>query len=146
MYVNSRWCNNIKVHGQVCTPNLEMLTLSMRPFHLPREFPNIVVSCVYISPSANVTAAAELVASTVISMQAKYPDAPVFITGDFNSCRLGGSLPSFQQYVDIPRRKNTLDLCYGNINNAYTSRAHPPLGFADHNVITLLPLYRQALK
>lgn len=141
MYVNQRWCNNITVHGQVCTLNLEMLTLSVRPHHLKREFPTLVISCVYIHPSANVTTAAELVASTVTNMQGKYPDAPVLVMGDLNSCRLDSSLPSFQQYVDIPtRRKNTLDLCYGNIINAYTSRAYPPLGFADQNVITLLLL------
>lgn len=36
--VNNRWCNNIKIHNKVCTPNLEMLTLSLRSYHLPREF------------------------------------------------------------------------------------------------------------
>lgn len=35
------------------------------------------------------------------------------------------------QYVDTPTRKmNTLDLCYGNITDAYVSQAHPPLSFA----------------
>lgn len=48
IYINSRWCSNIKVHSKVCMPYLEMLTLSLRPYHLPQEFPNIVVSCVYI--------------------------------------------------------------------------------------------------
>ena len=71
----------------------------------------------------------------------------MFIVGDFNSCRLDSVLPSFQQYVDIlTRRGNILDICYGNITDAYISRAHPPLGFSDHNVVSLLPHYRQVLK
>ena len=144
MYVNN---NNIKIHSKVCTPNLEMLTVSLRPFHLPREFPTVVISCVYIPPSANINAAAELVANSANDMQGKYPEAPVFIVGDFNSCRLESVLPSFQQYVDVPtRRGNILDLCYGNITDAYISQARPPLGFSDHNVVFLLPHYKPVLK
>ena len=127
--LNKRWCTNIKVHHTVCTPDMEMLTLSLRPFHLPREFPTLVISCVYIPPSANTGAAVELVAEGASHMMAKYPDAPVFILGDFNSCRLDCVMPSFHQYVDIPTRKNTtLDLCYGNISGAFIAHAHPPLG------------------
>ncbi len=78
------------------------------------------------------------------AMLAKYPGAPLFILGDFNSCRLDCVLPSLQQYVDIPtRRGNILDLCYGNITDAFRARSYPPLGLADHNFICLLPLYKQ---
>ena len=31
-------------------------------------------------------------------------------------------------------------------SNAYSARAHPPLGRADNNVINLIPAYRQLLK
>lgn len=113
MLFNNRWCNNIKIHGQACTPDLKMPTLSIHPFHLPGDFAKLIISCV-CPHSATIMTAVELVASTVTNMQVKYLNALVFIMGDFNSCRLGGLLPSFQQYVDIPaRRKNTLDLCMG---------------------------------
>ncbi|KAK0130744.1 hypothetical protein N1851_034591 [Merluccius polli] len=80
-------------------------------------------------------------------MLSKYPDAPVLIMGDFNSCKLDCVLPSFEQYVDVPtRREKVLDLCYGNINNAYTARVQPPIGAADHNIVFLLPQYKQLLK
>lgn len=80
-------------------------------------------------------------------MLAKYPGAPVFIMGDFNTYRLNNVLPSFQRNVDIPTRKeNTLDMCYGNITDAFCVRSYPPLGLADHNIICLLLLYRQQLK
>lgn len=38
IYVNDRWCNNIKVHNTICTPNTEILTLS--PFLSPKRIPN----------------------------------------------------------------------------------------------------------
>jgi hypothetical protein len=80
-------------------------------------------------------------------MLLRYPDAPVFVMGDFNSCTLDTALPSFHQYVHVPTRNNKIiDLCYGNIPSAYSARAHPPLGRADHNVINLIPAYRQLLK
>lgn len=40
-----------------------------------------------------------------------------------------------------------MDLCYRNIKEYnITCRANPPLGFADHNIISLLPLYTPILK
>lgn len=66
--INNSWCNNIKVRHKVCSLNLEMLTLSVRPFYLPQEFSALVVCCVYISPSANTRIAAELVADNANSI------------------------------------------------------------------------------
>ena len=147
VYINNRWCNNIKIHNRVCTPDIEMLTLSLRPYYLPREFPTVVISCVYIPPGVNTNMAAELAAKNVHTMLSKYPDTPVLIMGDFNSCKLDCVLPSFEQCVDVPtRREKVLDLCYGNINNAYTARVQPPIGAADHNIVFLLPQHTQLLK
>ncbi len=147
MYINSQWCTNIKVHERICNPDLELLTLSARAFYLLREFSTFVLSCVYVPPSANVKAAAEQVAHKTQAMLGKYPDAPVLILGDFNSCQLDYVLPAFKQYVDVQTRFNkTIDLCYSNIQEAYKARALPPLGLADHNVIHLLPVYKQRLK
>ncbi|CAB1328693.1 unnamed protein product [Coregonus sp. 'balchen'] len=84
MYINTRWCNYIKVHERICSPNIELLTLSMHPFYLPCEFPAIVIT---------------------------YP----------------------------------WDLCYGNIESAFTAKSWAPLGSAYHNVY-LIPKYRQLLK
>ncbi len=147
MYINSRWCTNIKVHERICNPDLELLTLSARAFYLPREFSTVVLSCVYVPPSANVKPAAEQLAHNTQAMLGKYPDAPVLLLGDFNSCQLDYVLPAFKQYVDVPPRFNkTIDLCYSNIQEAYKTRALPPLGLADHNVIHLFPVYKQRLK
>lgn len=59
IYVNNRWCNNIKIHSQI--------------------FPIVVISCVYIPPTANIKAAAEQLAEGANGMLARYPEAPLFI-------------------------------------------------------------------
>lgn len=69
MYIIDRLCKNIKIHSKICTPDVEMLTLSLRCFHLAREFSTIVISCLYVPPSANYDIAAEIVASTISDMQ-----------------------------------------------------------------------------
>jgi len=71
----------------------------------------------------------------------------MLILGDFNHCSLDKTLPGFHQYVKCNTRNNSiLDKCYGNIKDAYTARARPPLNNSDHNVIQLLPLYRTVFK
>lgn len=56
-------------------------------------------------------------------------------------------MPHFHQYVDIPTRgTRTLDKCYGNIRKGYKVCAKPPLRNSDHNIIQLIPQYRQKLK
>ena len=37
LFVNEKWChwNNMAVKHKVCTPNVEMLTVSVRPYNVP---------------------------------------------------------------------------------------------------------------
>lgn len=79
---------SINVHGQVCTPNLKMLTLLVFLFHLPWEFLTLVITCAYVPPSVNVNMAAEHLANTDNTMQGKYSDVPVSIKVTLNSYRL----------------------------------------------------------
>ncbi|GFS20055.1 endonuclease domain of the non-LTR retrotransposon LINE-1 [Elysia marginata] len=46
LYINEKWChpNNVHVKQQLCTPDLEMLTVVLRPFYLPREFTKATVN------------------------------------------------------------------------------------------------------
>lgn len=37
LYINRRWCNNFTIRESLCTPDIELLAVSMRPFYLPRE-------------------------------------------------------------------------------------------------------------
>ena len=70
----------------------------------------------------------------------------VFVLGDFNSCGITSLLPDLHQSVTCPTRLNkTIDLCY-NIPDAFRALCRPALGRWDHNVIHLVPRYRQLVK
>lgn len=84
MYVNQKWChtNNVTVKHTSCSPCVEMLTLGMRPYYLPREFSHVLTVAVYVPPSANATEAAETIAQHVHELQTRSPDAFILVTGD----------------------------------------------------------------
>jgi len=147
IYVNSQWCKQYTIREELCTPNVELLSVSFRPKYLPREFGQVFVVLVYVPPSANDKVAAESIYNHIQKLESISADAPKLILGDFNSCTLKSTLPHYQQYVKCHTRNNkTIDLCYGNIKGAYTAVSKPPLGKSDHNTVQLLPSYRQKLK
>ena len=39
LYVNTNGCKTVVVRKSVCTEDVELLSASLRPFYLPREFP-----------------------------------------------------------------------------------------------------------
>ena len=91
--------------------------------------------------------ASEGVSRVIHRLSSLSPDAPCFVLGDFNKCRLNRVLPHFKQYVTCFTYKDkTIDLCYGNIPGAFTSRPLSGLGRSDHNMVHLIPAYRQKLK
>lgn len=147
VYINESWCNNYTIKYRVCTPDLELICISLRPFYLPRDYGNIFLCSVYIPPNGNALKAASCVADCAHQQLRDKPDSPIFVLGDFNHCRLELSLPGFQQYVKNSTRKNrTLDKCYGNIKDAYAARIKPPLSNSDHNIIHLIPTFKCAIK
>ena len=149
MYVNERWChkNNVRVVSDMCTPDIEILSVVLRPFYLPREFPKITANIVYIPPDANYTAAVNVIADHVHRQQTACPDGVNFITGDFNDCNLSRVLPSFHQHINIPTRKDKIiDHFYTNVKKSYRCFPLPPLGKSDHNLTHLLPTYKPVLK
>ena len=52
--VNSRWCNagHIIIKEQLCSLDVELLAVGLRPYHLPREIPHVIIVVLYIPPSA----------------------------------------------------------------------------------------------
>ena len=91
--------------------------------------------------------AGEGVSRVIHRLSSLSPDAPCFVLGDFNKCRLNRVLPHFEQYVTcLTYKDKTIDLCYGNITGAFTSRPLSGLGRSDHNMVHLIPAYRQKLK
>lgn len=146
MAVNGNWATNYTVRETECCKHYELMTVSFRPHYLPREFAQITVFLVYV-PGPDFELAAERITESYNRAVTQTGEQPVFLLGDFNRCKVATHLPSLEQYVTTPTRgQNMLDLCFGNIPGAYTSKPRPPLGLSDHNVILLLPQYRSQLK
>ena len=147
LFVNRKWCNTIIVRESLCTPDIELLSVSLRPYYSPREFPQLFFTLVYIHPRARHSTAIEQMCNTMQKLDSICPDAPKFILGDFNHCTLDQRLKMYHQYVTCLTRLNkTIDLCYGTIPSAYKSYALPPLGSADHNTVLLAPSYRPVIQ
>ena len=51
-YINEAWCprNNVTVRKHLNTSDVDLLSLSLRPRYLPREFGQVFVTCVYTPP------------------------------------------------------------------------------------------------
>ena len=127
----------------LCAPDIELLTVSLRPLYPPRECPQLFVTVVYVHPRANVDRVAQNICDVTQKLDALSADSPKFILGDFNQCSFKQSLPTYHQYITCPTRMNrTIHLCYGSVPNAYRSIAKPPIGDADHNTVHLVPIYR----
>ena len=147
MYINIQWCNDWTIKEKYCTPNIEFMTVGLRPFYLPREFNQLFVMVVYIHPGADVREASQIVADRIHRFESASPDSPKLIVGDFNQCTLENVLPTYEQYVTQPTRNDaTLDRCYGNVPRAYKTKACPQLGASDHNNVLLIPSYKQKFK
>ncbi|TWW78210.1 hypothetical protein D4764_11G0003310 [Takifugu flavidus] len=121
---------------------MELITIGLRPYYLPREFTNVITITVYIPPTSKANTARDVIHSVTADLHTKHPGAFILITGDFNHASLSSTLPTFHQYVQCNTRDNrTLDLLYANVTNANTSTALPPVGKSDHNLMLLSPSY-----
>ncbi|TWW55959.1 hypothetical protein D4764_09G0010090 [Takifugu flavidus] len=150
--VNKRWNpEHIHVKERVCSPDVELIAIGLRPYYLPREFTNVIAitgiinintNIINIPPTGKADTACDVIHSVTADLQTKHPGAFILITGDFNHASLKSTLPTFHQYVQCSTRDSeTLDLLYANVTSAYTSTALPPLGKSDHNLVLLSPSY-----
>ncbi|KAI4899540.1 hypothetical protein NFI96_016156 [Prochilodus magdalenae] len=98
---------------------------------------------VYVPPSANADVPCDVINSAIARVQNQSPNAFIAVSGDFNHTSLSSCLPTFTQFVKCSTRENrTLDLLYANVKAAYNSKALPPLGRSDHNLVVLTPQYK----
>lgn len=147
LLIRDEWCRAVVVREHLCTPDIELLCVSLRHFHLPREFLQSFLTVVYIHPKANFNKALEIIFNLSQKLESLSPDAPKFILGDFNNCSVKKCLRTYYQYVDCPTRKNkTLDMCYGTVKDAYSASLLPPLGASDHSVVYFHLVYRRLLE
>ncbi len=146
--INKKWCDprNISILSRSCSPHLEHLSIICRPFYLPREFPAIIATAVYIPPQADTGLALSKLHDELSGYINKHPDAASIIAGDFNKANLRKVMPNFHQHVSCPTRgPNTLDHCYTQFKNAYKARSLPAFGKSDHAAIFLTPEYKQRI-
>ena len=144
IFVNNKWCSNVTVKETFCHEDIELLSLALRPFYLPREFPQIFITVVYIHPRANYKSAANILSNVYHKLASQSPETPSFLLGDFNQCKLNSALPGLKQYVDVKTcGDNILDRCYGALKDAYQSRVLPNLGRSAHRMVQLIPRYVQ---
>ena len=67
MYINEAWClrNNVTSRKHLNTSDADLLSMSLRPRYLPREFGQVFVTVVYIPLWAYQARAAQQVVDTV---------------------------------------------------------------------------------
>ena len=111
-----------------------MLSVSLRPFYLPREFNKVVLNTVYIPPDAHPSTALELIYDVINEQLTSSPDSILLLTGDFNHVTLDASFPLYQHVTCATRKDKTIDLFYSNVKGGYKSAQLAPLGDSDHNM------------
>ncbi len=95
--INKKWCDprNISILSRSCSPHLEHLSIICRPFYLPREFPSIIATAVYIPPRADTSLALSKLHDELSGYINKHPDAASIIAGDFNKANLRKVMPNY---------------------------------------------------
>nr|XP_049596350.1 uncharacterized protein LOC125980834 isoform X2 [Syngnathus scovelli] len=112
-YINERWCTDVMVLKEFCSPLLETLFINCRPFYSPREFSSIVMAAVYIPPHARASEATQMLADQVTDMEKLLPNSLIIVLGDLNRANLAHKLPRYRQHITCPTRgAQTLDHCY----------------------------------
>jgi hypothetical protein len=133
---------------QIDSKEFEVLWISLRPRQLPRPINILLVAVIYCPPSLCKDSEksrqfVKYMISSVDMLTKKYPNAGLFLVGDFNTLRTDqfAKCLNLVQVVDKPTRKaNVLDLIFTNCRTKYNSpRILPPVGASDHNCILLWP-------
>ena len=148
-YINTKWCNPKNCHEKYkySDPNIEMLTISARPYYLPREISHVIMTSLYMPPDSNYSIASQILSDHISTLQTQAPDALQIVTGDFNQCVTTKVLPGFQQLVTEPTRGNSiLDLFFTNTKESHTSVNMFPVGNSDHTLVYLRPKYTPQTK
>ncbi|KAJ8020273.1 hypothetical protein HOLleu_39827 [Holothuria leucospilota] len=114
------WCHphNAFIKQHTCTPNLEMLTVSIRPYYLPREFSHVLLYTVYIPDKSAAKAGSQELGAVIHELKVESPEAFIVVNGDFNHGTLKRSGSAFYQHVNcLTPGDIILDLCYSNIKD-----------------------------
>lgn len=119
--------------------SFESLWLYLRPKKLFRGFSCLVICLVYHPPTSDNSALIDHLSSKLDAALTLYPNAGIFIIGDFNKCPISSLLRHFtlKQIVKEPTRGNAiLDLILTNMSACCNSPLLlPPIGQSDHNAV-----------
>ena len=119
--------------------SFESLWLYLRPNKLFRGFSCLIICVVYHPPSNDNCALIDHLTSKLDAALVLYPNAGIFLIGDFNKCPISSLLRHFtlKQIVKEPTRGNsTLDLILTNMSSCCNSPVLlPPVGQSDHNSV-----------
>lgn len=74
-WVGGNWCNTVVVRESWCSPSLELLSASLRPFYVLREFPQLSVTLVLPRPWANAVSCSNDDLDTVPRLPSITPEA-----------------------------------------------------------------------
>ena len=119
----------------------------MCPSIPPREISCIIFIGVYITTSANKKDAILELSSVINDTELAYPDSTVILLGDFNHACLQKFMAKYKKQIKTNTRQDAiLDQCYMTIPDAYHTVTRAPLGRSDHNVLLMIPAYKQKLK
>ena len=75
LYVNKKCCSTVTVRER-CTSDIELISVSLRPFYLPREFPQIFLTAVYIHPKEGAASASSTIFDVVQKLLSISPMRP----------------------------------------------------------------------
>ena len=90
----------------------EVLWVSLKPNCLPRGFSNVVVGVVYHPPDAHNMSIKDYLGSSLETMESKYPNSAIIMTGDFNK----SLLPMIQQIARAYQFKPMIDFPTRGVN------------------------------
>ena len=91
MHVKILWCDifpiellfelplrlQVYLSVSICCPDTELLAVGLRPYYLQREFSDVIMVAVYV---ANLTAASDVIHSTVACLQTQHLSAVIAIS------------------------------------------------------------------
>ena len=101
--INSRWGSDVVVLSTRCSTDLELLTIKVRPFYLPREFSSVIITAVYIPPQADKTCALDDLYGVINGLEDAHPEAVSIVVGDFNRANMRKVLPKYHQHINLCR-------------------------------------------
>jgi hypothetical protein len=131
--LKSAICNRTERFSRMRRQNAPMF---VRPHKLNRSFSCLIVCVAYKPPSSDNAAFIDHLSTTLDLALNKYPNAGIFLLGDFNRCPVSSLLRHFtlKQIIKQPTRKDAvLDLTLTNMSD--TCDSPKVIGLSDHNSV-----------